>query len=151
MKKLRAWLEARGFSLELRNCAESAVDVGCDKLVTVDARLSPPARVSTLLHECGHVCIFLHRRRWPRVRVAGATWNESWKNRGRCGPRARVGRLAELQEELEAWDRGEALARRLRLRIPRRVYERVRLRCLMTYARWAGECMRVRRQRSKRA
>ena len=149
MEKLRAWLVAQGFSLQVRKCAESAVDVGCERLVTIDARLSSPALLATLLHECGHVCIFLHRRRRPKARVAGATWSESWKNRGRCSPRARVGRLAELQEEMEAWDRGEALARRLRLRISRRVYERVRLSCLMTYTCWAGECMRVRRQRSK--
>lgn len=138
MERVRAWLAQRGFDLTVKKGADSQVEFFDGRGVLIDGRLSPPARLATLLHECGHVSIFLARRRSKRTRVAGATWGEFLLSYGRCKPGVSVGRVSEVQEELEAWDRGEALARRLRVRLARPVFERVRTRCMMSYVRWAG-------------
>ena len=53
-------------------------------------------------------------------------------------------RAPVLEEELAAWQRGEALARRLGVRISLRRFERERCAALMTYVAWCHAPMRRR-------
>lgn len=139
MAKLHAWLQQRGFSLRvIPNAVDRVVllaEGGGE--VTLDRTRPAANRICTLLHECGHVIVDARRRavRATRRRHAGATLREVFHGTGRLRPRRLACDLAELHEELEAWEAGEALARRLKVRFSRATFERERAQALMTYVR----------------
>ena len=93
------------------------------------------SRLSTLLHECGHVIVWLRRRRNKTKRVYGASFCEWMEGKGRCRARTKREALAILQEEMAAWDLGEKLARRLKVRLSLTKFESERTRAVLSYLR----------------
>jgi len=131
MRKLRGWLQRRGFRLKLVRKAKN--EVCCtDKVVTLQTTLTLKSQVATLLHECGHVLVHLARKRSRCTKVAGASWKD-WESLR--DSRSKRSELLALQEEMVAWDRGERLARRLRIKVCTKFQRLVRTRALMTYVR----------------
>ena len=131
MEKLRAWLQRRSFALRL-GAKRDAVFYGLEE-VTISTRQTPALQLHSALHECGHVAIFRERVLRPDRVVAGSTLR-SWvaSKRRSAAEKRRV-----LEEEVEAWRRGERLGRRLRLKLPSaEERRRHRSRCLATYVRW---------------
>lgn len=141
MFKLRAWLGSKGFQLCTRPHAEDMVDFG-ERLVSINASDPYPIRIASALHECGHVLIFLSRCRRPQKRFSGSTLKEQCLLKGRRTPRSRAARIACLQEELDAWDRGLDLAQRLGVRVNKRILEKDRVKALMSYVGFAASPMR---------
>ena len=141
MEKIRGWLAKRGFELRLGGRLDR---VNFNEMtVYVSTRQSAKQRLHSALHECGHVVLFGLRAQRKRHAYAGAAWSR-W---ARSRQRSMVERILVLEEEVEAWRRGEALGRRLRLRLaPIKAQETHRARCLETYARWVAA--RPRRKRS---
>ena len=131
MEKLRAWLSKKGFELRLAPKGEDSVDFA-ERVVNVNQSDAYPIRLATALHECGHVEIFRRRVFNPQPAVAGATLRQWSRSKHRT-----VGeKLLQLQEELEAWTLGEALAKRLRVPLPPRCRKLAhRSRSLMSYVR----------------
>lgn len=143
MEKLSNWLKRRGFDLERERGAEDCVCFS-SSTVFIDASASQEAQLATLLHECGHVDVLQERLKNKRLKVAGATlgrWARTSNSRSRRALRVRI---SVVTEEIEAWDRGEALARRLKIRFNRRTFDNVRTRALMTYFRWTAQQKRGR-------
>ena len=132
MEKLRAWLMRRKFALQLERGLTDEVDL-LARVVSINASNCYQTRLATLMHECGHVQIFLSRIRSPKVRLCGCSLLEDFGSVGRCDRRGRAARLSLLQEEIQAWDLGEDLAKRLSLRFTRKHLEKVRVLALMTY------------------
>lgn len=133
MHRVKQWLASRGHALVLEDDIECAIDPEI-KIVSVDTALSRDERLAVALHECGHLLIRECRERRPKKRVAGATLRECDMNEGRCKKRTKSGDIATLHEEIEAWERGLRLGRRLSLRFSFKKFERMRCRCLATYA-----------------
>lgn len=131
--KLRSWLKLRSFSLSF---GRRFNDVCFEKRrVRVQASLSHESKLATLLHECGHVLVFLGRRRHRRREVAGASY-AAWLRMQRSS--SKRAHLCFLQEEMAAWDRGLRLAKRLHIPVNRRKAQLQRTRSLMTYVRSAS-------------
>ena len=134
MEKIRAWLAKRGFDLRLggrRDCVDFL-----RMSVHVSTRQPAKRRLHSALHECGHVDLFRLRVLRRRRAYAGATLRRWAKNRRRSVAE----RVLVLEEEVEAWRRGEALGRRLGLRLASATAQEVhRTKCLETYARWAAQ------------
>jgi len=139
---MRQWLRKRGFSLEVAKNAEDSVDFEA-KTVRINAQNAYQVRLSSLIHECGHVRIFLSRLRRPDRRICGSTLAEQCLLVGRREPRARSSRISTLQEEMDAWENGESLAKSLSVRYNRRVLEKDRVRALMTYVTYTACRMRM--------
>ena len=142
MEKLRLWLEHRGFELEQTRGAPDEVEL-LSRVVTINASAPYQKRVAALIHECGHVRIFLRRLRRPGARVCGVSLREDLLGKGRCDHRGRSSRICLLQEEMEAWDSGEQLAKALGVRYERRGLEKTRTSSLMTYVEHAASRMRT--------
>lgn len=141
MEKLKKWLGRRGFEVELAPGARDSVDFE-EKTVTINSRCSYQIRLASLIHECGHVGIFASRLRAPQARVCGSTLGEALESKGRGDLRGRASRISLLHEEIEAWEVGESLARRLKVRYVRKVLEKDRVRALMSYIKFAACRMR---------
>ena len=52
---------------------------------------------------------------------------------------SRERRVAKITEELEAWKRGERLARRLGIKINEEKFDKVRSDAIMSYIEWARD------------
>jgi hypothetical protein len=142
MEKLRSWLSKKGFELRLTPKGEDSVDFS-ERVVKVNQSDAYPIRLATALHECGHVLIFFSRFRRPQKRFSGSTLREQCLLKGRRKPRSRAARIACLQEELDAWDRGLDLAARLGVRVSKKIVEKDRIKALMTYIGYAAAPMRL--------
>ena len=131
------WLRRRGFKLEREAGADDCVCFDSAR-VLINSKASRESQLSALLHECGHVDVLQKRLRNKRRRVAGATlghWARTSNTKSRRALRVRIN---VVTEEIEAWDRGEDIARRLRIRYNKKTFQNVRTRALMTYFRWTA-------------
>jgi len=137
MEKLRAWLKRRGFGLEVQAGAEDCVCFQ-SAMVSINSRLTPQSRLAALLHECGHVDVLHKRLKNRRKPVAGATLRQWGSTVNPEGMRRMRVRINVVTEEIEAWDRGEAIAKRLKIRYNKKSFDRARTRALMTYFRWTA-------------
>jgi len=142
MEKMRQWLTKRGFQLQLLRGAEDCVDFAA-RTVCINSESTYQIKLSSLIHECGHVRIFLSRVRRPGSRICGSTLAEQCLLVGRREPRARSSRISLLQEEMDAWESGEELAKGLAVRYNRCVFEKDRVRALMTYVAYTAGRMRM--------
>lgn len=132
MQKLLEWCARRGIRVEYIGLTE-----GCafsfywchDKLIQLTTHVDAQTQLIHCLHECGH---FLIERSGGIAQADGDM-------------RLRTTKIANVAEEIEAWNRGRRLAQRLGIRIPRKEWETVRADGLASYMRWA-----TRRPRRKR-
>jgi hypothetical protein len=150
MERMRRWLEKNRFGLEVSEGADDCVDFST-RMVRINSDSPYQIRISSLIHECGHVRIFMSRMRNPENRICGSTLSEQCLLVGRREPRARSSRISLLQEEMDAWEQGERLAKSLSVRYNRGVLERDRVRALMTYVNFTACRMRMcRKERTVR-
>lgn len=113
IKKLTVWAAARGLSVRFANIA--AVDSEyCpeSRTITISNRVGARSQAYLLAHECGHALI------------------------NKQGTQYAGGRLGRVEEEMAAWHRGRRLTARLKIRVDRNAYGRLRARMLKSYLRW---------------
>ena len=141
--RVESWLADLGYDIERYPHADDSVVVE-DKQVTLSTCGTQFEKTCTLLHESGHVLVYNARKRGRKKerRIAGSTLRESYT----LGSSRAADRISIINEEVEAWDRGERLGARLSIRIHRPTYIKIRSRCLMSYVRWAVRSGRKLRQ-----
>lgn len=135
MEKLQNWLKRHGALLKWNS--KSKNEVSFEPLtstihVFIDERLQYQEKLCTMLHECGHVVCYLRRQMRKRKRIDGCSYIEYFNSTNRMH-QGRKRKLAILQDEIAAWDRGEELAARMKIRYSRATLERMRSRSLWTY------------------
>lgn len=102
-----------------------------NRLITISGRASPEKQLFMILHECGHHLIGYHEddirfgKGYPLVN--DPRFNVSFHHR-----------LACLEEEIEAWNRGWNLASRLRINLDRNAFDKTRIDCLRGYVKWTN-------------
>jgi hypothetical protein len=137
MEKIRKWLTQNGFSLNLRFRGEDEVCF-TTRSVTINSASRSWTKINSLLHECGHIAIWKCRRKNSRKKVSGSTLGSSDRIMTSSATKLnKTDRLALVTEEIEAWERGEKLAKRLKIRYSLARFRADRTRALMTYQRWS--------------
>lgn len=126
-----SWCSSKGIVVNMAKKANGAYEPG-SKVVTLSSRASPEKMFHYILHECGHHLIGMeeHHERFGKGYPRGGE------------PRAANNfehRLACLEEEMEAWQRGWRLAKRLRIEADREEFDRTRSDCLRSYIAWAAD------------
>jgi hypothetical protein len=130
---IEKWLTKRGFRL-IRGNEKHVVDsVDFDlKLVLLSKRSKSENQFYSILHECGHI---LNRdKNFPRKYK---TIKESEKDPRKLKTMRYL--VEEVEEETEAWRKGEALANKLNIVIDSDKYYTYASRFLMTYIVMAGK------------
>lgn len=125
------WCNDRGVKVFFVKKQSGMYHVGM-KMVTISSTLAPVNQSIILLHELGHHLIgcdedderFGHG--YPRQNVPSA--HKEFRHR-----------LACVEEEFEAWNRGWKLAKRLGLHLQREEFDVMRLKCLKSYMKWSIE------------
>jgi len=124
------WLFNRDYVITQFTGAEDSVCYNTRE-VLINTRKHVESRFYTLLHECGHILINDNRDRLYKLsRETQAHWGKK---------PARSRRIAVLSEEVEAWKRGERLAKKLGLKINERKFDTARTNALMSYVEWARD------------
>ena len=128
---LESWLESKGYFVSLETDAEDAVYYNC-KQVSLNSRNHIEKRLYILLHECGHILIDNGKR--DRLFSLSKTTEAIMGKR-----ESRKRRVAVLSEEVEAWKRGERLARRLGININAKKFDNIRADAIISYVEWARD------------
>jgi hypothetical protein len=139
MDKVEDWLEKKGYSLSVEPDAKDEVHFEPTLCVFINSNQSRESKLHTALHECGHILIRKSRMRCGhkgRKRCTGISAVEEQKGIGRYKKSTTRRRMAVMTEEIEAWERGLTLARRLCIKVNKKRFENARIRALMTYCRW---------------
>lgn len=129
-----AWCDQERITVEFKRKIDDATGGWYwyrERRIVVSSRMKLQHRLWVLLHECGH----------HLVAEADAAIGKSSEERTHGAvvqsgdPRVDsfLRRIAEFDEEFEAWKRGRALAERLGVRLDERSWQRFQGRCLRVY------------------
>ncbi len=125
------WAEQRGHAVEFQR---ELVDQLCydDKTIYIQTRQGIENQLYSLLHECGHLLIYLgsegFKKDYPMYAYAATKRQESTSKY----------KVSVIAEEFEAWKRGRKLAERLNIPINKKKYDVAMTEAIMSYFRWAG-------------
>lgn len=122
-EKVARWLEKRRVTLEFIRIKGAEWDSWTKRIVVSD-QMKVEHQLYCTLHEIGHMLLEKGKH---EVIARNTYYPASQRN---------VQRVDILEEELMAWRRGEALAKRLKLRIDYDEYNRYRARMVRTYMKW---------------
>lgn len=130
LNKIEKWIKQNGFKLKfIKFCID---EVNFDtKTVEINKCTKLSNQITTLLHECGHILIYIQRKKYKLKTILGLNWNQ-WEKIFE-NKKSKKKYISILHEEIEAWDRGKKLAKRLKIKIKNKVWNYHRTRCLMTY------------------
>lgn len=121
------WCYGKGLGVVFGKKSAAVFDQNT-RTVIVSGRLPPERQVHVLLHECGHFLVGDNPRFSNGYPMADDPKNnQSFEHR-----------LACLEEEIEAWNRGWKLGVRLGLKVDKDGFERTRAECLRSYVNWAS-------------
>lgn len=124
LNKIIDWLTKLGFEFKISNT--DFVNY-TDKIVCINGVQSNKNKVFSLLHECGHILLFNK-----------SSYNEDYKVLYKSRFDGRVSksnlfRYKKLREEIEAWENGYLLAKKLDIKINKDEYDVYASKCFKTY------------------
>jgi|TARA_Y100000310_G_C20666241_1_gene807644 hypothetical protein len=131
IETLCEWVNARGHQVEFQR---ELVDQLCydDKTIYIHTRQGIENQLYSLLHECGHLLIYLgsegFKKDYPMYAYAATTRQKKTKK----------WKVSVIGEEFEAWKRGRKLAERLNIPVDKKKYDLAMTEAMMSYFRWAG-------------
>jgi len=130
LEVLIGWCGSKGLTVRFGK-KKGATYLTSDKSISVAGRMSPGKQLCYLLHECGHHLIGYteedERFGMGYPKYEDSSVNTTFQHKMAC-----------LEEEIEAWNRGWKLAKRLGLNIDRESFDVIRLDCLRSYISWAN-------------
>ena len=103
-----------------------------EKTIYIHTRQGIENEVYSLLHECGHLLIFLDNKSFERsypMYAYAATKRQEGTNKWK---------VSVIAEEYEAWKRGRKLATKLNIPVDKKKYDKAMTDAIMSYIRWAG-------------
>lgn len=126
IKKLIQWLADRGF--DFRFSRDYAVDF-TTQTVTAYRSQNKLNLLYSLLHECGHVMLYKQNGYKKQFKSLFKAQRDArhYKSNLYC--------YKKLKEELDAWERGKRLAKKLKIEIDIDDYDKYAAKWFMTYVR----------------
>lgn len=125
------WIAKRGWNVVFEKGGETGI-VPALRNVTIDASMSKPSMLYSILHEAGHVGLF-SRPGYTEMYPDGYIRLASKKN-----TKSLLHKMDVLTEELAAWEEGKLIARNLSIDLDEKGYKSERNRSVKTYVEWAS-------------
>lgn len=126
ISQIVGWLERRGYYVEFDRLGDDSVD-RIAKVVSINTTRSEETQLHIILHECGHVL----------VAESDLIVNGSSEVLDKFSDSSKIHRTFTVIEEVEAWKRGLALAKRLQIPINKEKWNRDVSRAIYKYMLWA--------------
>ena len=127
--KIKKWIESEGYTLKVSNTDEVDYD---KNQVTLCNSKNKTNMIYSLLHECGHIVTANKKSYGKKYRIL---------NKANIDNRHTKGKLyvyKQLQEEVEAWERGYKLSKKLGILIDKDSYDKYAAKCFNTYIKYHG-------------
>ena len=124
LKKIKNWIENNGYKLKMGNVDQ----VDYNKFeITINPRQTKTNLIFSALHECGHIIVSDKK-----------SYNKNYKilNKGYLDGRHTKGLLykyKQLREEIQAWEKGFKLSKKLGININKEDYDKYASVCFNTY------------------
>lgn len=130
METVVGWCVARGVTVCFGKRSGGVYDESLRRIV-LSAHAPARKQLVYLLHECGHHLVSSSGGEDDRFKMGYSAPSPDVEH-------TFVHKLAVLEEEIEAWQRGWRLARRLALSLTRAEFDSIRLECLKSYVQWTN-------------
>jgi len=123
------WLEERGFDLTFSKREGDQVDWD-NSLINIRPIKNKEEMFYTLLHECGHILVARYSK----------SFKDNYKTKDfrdwhkMMSTRDSALKVSILADEMEAWNRGRRLAKRLGLLVDAKKYKKLAGQCVWSYA-----------------
>lgn len=128
-KKVARFCERRGFTVKFEKCPNGCSTVCfATQEIRVHTGVTPERVFYNLLHEMGHMLI--HENHQLYSQNTGFIINN-------FGPQSLTQRIGEVEEEYDAWRVGYKKAKKMRLKINRKEFEKIKASYLASYFEWA--------------
>lgn len=124
LKLVMRWCAARGIAVTFDDVRCKGEYEHKTKTIRINRRQVPETKLYTLLHECGHNLVTVNDRArrfraWEQYDINSSTVI-----------------IIDLDEEFEAWHRGQKLAKRLGIRLNTQKWDRYRAKCIKAHMQW---------------
>jgi hypothetical protein len=133
MNKLNKWVNKNNFKLNIINTKIDEVDFD-NKIININNNTNITSQIITILHECGHILIYLQRKKYKNKKIVGLSWYD-W-NKIFIKNRTLKNKISILEEEIESWNRGLKLAKKLNIKVKKKIYQYHRIRALKSYIKY---------------
>jgi hypothetical protein len=137
LERLCDWADKRGWITDFSYTCEDEMEPG-NKMIYINTRQSVEKQLYSMIHECGHVLVQSNVKAYYKKYPATAESRFLGVGRMRKLEKTKKYKIDTIAEEIEAWDRGKKLARRLELYIDEDNYTKLMYECVYTYVDWAA-------------
>lgn len=137
LERLCGWAEKRGWITEFSYTGNDEMEPD-NKMIYVNTRQGVEKQLYSMLHECGHVLVQSNLKSYYKKYPATAQSRFLDVGRMRRFEKTKKYKIDTISEEIEAWERGKKLARRLNLYINEDNYTKLMYECVYTYIDWAA-------------
>lgn len=136
--KLQNWLKQKNWTLSFCDIPKTVSGIICydEKLIKISNFLSKEEQRFTILHECGHLLLGQNKETYQKMFPIQNRMDSSSETSKKKKLQYRI---EVLKEEILAWDRGRELAKRLKIKINQKNWEKYKSSCLFTYIEWAAK------------
>ena len=121
---LISWAQSKGYSIEISKDGDNSVD-SKSKHISVSSSKSCDEQLAIIMHECGHIQMFLNGG-ILKMDSQSKKWEETSRKYKTC----------VLIEEVEAWRRGIALAKKLNIKFNEDFVKNSMINAILKYAKW---------------
>jgi hypothetical protein len=121
---LIAWASNKGYTIEISKEGDNSVD-GKSKHISVSSLKSKEEQLAIIMHECGHIQMFINGG-ILKMDEQSSKWSEDSRKYKTC----------VLIEEVEAWRRGIALAKKLDIVFDDNFVKLTMINAILKYAKW---------------
>jgi hypothetical protein len=127
IKRLVDWLSDQGYSFRFSNTDQVDWE---SATVSLYPNPNPLYLLYTALHECGHVVVGnsgTYKKEFKSITIGDQYDSRHY--------RSNIYRYKKLKEEMDAWEEGKKLAKKLGIRINKADYDKYASKWFMTYVR----------------
>ena len=136
LTKVYLWASKAGFTIIRGSDGTEEVDFEA-KTIAINHKNWEETRLHHLLHECGHIIIEGSKWRPPTMIKRKEYFDSEEKD---CLRKHNDKyKISIIAEEIEAWEQGKKLAKKLQIKLNKEKYNRDAARCVMTYVNWAAK------------
>ena len=124
------WTHKKGYSIDFDYCVQDELRPA-DKMITISTRQGEEKQLYALLHECGHLILGNNESAYEKKYPSSAKM--AYFNSNKRLARSPQYKVDILAEEIDAWRKGEKLAKRLDIWIDEENYYKTMSKCVYTY------------------
>jgi len=132
-KSLERWVNAKNFEVDYEYNTVDYIDED-ERQIIINTRSGAEIQLYALLHECGHLIIRKSKDYKSKYPVSCKLQSKNKQIEGSIAYKMDV-----VREEIEAWDKGKDLAKRLNIHLDEQKFLNLVNKCVMTYIEWAAK------------